>query len=93
MQQSRSNNRSRIEIQMNGIAHLQHLRSVSLFGLSSVMLIFDDNSNNDWKRQKALEKLSQVTLVNNLEPQMGADWSPVGQIYWYSLKSTNPHTT
>ena len=79
-----------IEIQMNGIPHLEHLRSVSLFGLSSVMLIFDDQSENDWNRQKALERLSQVTLPSNLQPQMGTDWSPVGQIYWYTLKSTNP---
>src|SRR6202049_3804889 len=79
-----------IEVQMNGIPHLPHLRSASLFGLSSVMLIFDDESENDWNRQKVLERLSQVTLPNNLQPQMGADWSPVGQIYWYSLKSTNP---
>ena len=79
-----------IEIQMNGIPHLQHLRSVSLFGLSSVMLIFDDNSENDWNRQKAIERLSLVTLPNGLQPQMGTDWSPVGQIYWYTLRSTNP---
>src|SRR6202790_4285383 len=79
-----------IEIQMNGTPHLAHLRSVSLFGLSSVMLIFDDNSENDWNRQKVLERLSQVTLPNNLQPQMGADWSPVGQIFWYTLRSTNP---
>ena len=79
-----------IEIQMNGIPHLEHLRSVSLFGLSSVMLIFDDQSNNDWNRQKALERLSAVTLPTGITPQMGADWSPVGQIFWYTLKSTNP---
>jgi heavy metal efflux system protein len=79
-----------IEIQMNGIPHLEHLRSVSLFGLSSVMLIFDDQSVNDWNRQKVLERLSQVTLPQNLTPQMGSDWSPVGQIFWYTLKSTNP---
>src|ERR1700736_4764291 len=79
-----------IEIQMNGTPHLTHLRSVSLFGLSSVMLIFDDDSINDWNRQKVLERLSQVTLPNGLQPQMGTDWSPVGQIYWYTLKSNNP---
>src|SRR6202048_1808555 len=79
-----------IESQVNGIPHLQHLRSASLFGLSSVMLIFDDDSQNDWNRQKVLERLSQVTLPNGLQPQMGTDWSPVGQIYWYTLKSTNP---
>ena len=46
-----------IEIVMNGIPHLDHLRSTSLFGLSSVMLIFDDESSNDWNRQKVLERL------------------------------------
>jgi len=79
-----------IEIVMNGLPHLEHLRSTSLFGLSSVMLIFDDASDNDWNRQKTLERLSEVTLPDNLQPQMGTDYSPVGQIYWYTLKSTRP---
>jgi cobalt-zinc-cadmium resistance protein CzcA len=79
-----------IEIAMNGIPHLQHLRSTSLFGLSSLMLIFDDESENDWNRQKVLERLSQVNLPQNLQPQIGTDYSPVGQIYWYTLRSTNP---
>src|SRR6516164_8919183 len=79
-----------IEIVMNGLPHLQHLRSTSIFGLSSVMLIFDDDSENDWNRQKVLERLSQVNLPQNLQPEMGTDWSPVGQIYWYTLRSTNP---
>src|SRR5580693_1940357 len=79
-----------IEIQMNGIPHLTHLRSFSLFGLSSITMIFDDESDNDWNREKALERLSQVTLPSGLQPQMGTDWSPVGQIFWYTLRSTNP---
>src|SRR5579864_1945177 len=79
-----------LEIVMNGLPHLEHLRSTSLFGLSSVMLIFDDQSENDWNRQKVLERLSQLNLPQNLQPQMGTDWSPVGQIYWYTLHSTNP---
>ena len=52
--------------------------------------MFDDESENDWNRQKVLERLSQVTLPQNLQPQMGTDWSPVGQIYFFTLKSTNP---
>src|ERR1700736_2630948 len=79
-----------IETVVNGLPHLEALRSTSLFGLSSVMLIFDDESENDWNRQKALERLSQVSLPQNLTPQMGTDWSPVGQIYFYTLHSTNP---
>ncbi len=80
-----------IEIVMNGIPHLDHLRSTSLFGLSSVMLIFDDQSENDWNRQKVLERLTQAELPNGLQPQIGPDYSPVGQIYWYTLRSTNPN--
>jgi cobalt-zinc-cadmium resistance protein CzcA len=79
-----------VETVMNGLPHLEHLRSTSLFGLSSVMLIFDDESENDWNRQKVLERLSQVSLPQNLTPTMGTDWSPVGQIYFYTLHSTNP---
>jgi cobalt-zinc-cadmium resistance protein CzcA len=79
-----------LEIVMNGIPHLTHLRSVSLFGLSSLNLIFDDESENDWNRQKVLERLSQVNLPQGLQPQIGSDYSPVGQIYFYTLKSTNP---
>ena len=58
-----------VEIAMNGIPHLDHLRSFSVFGLSSLMLIFDDESANDWNRQKVLERLSQVSLPSSLQPQ------------------------
>ena len=79
-----------VEAEMNGIPHLAHMRSASLFGISSVMLIFDDASDNDTNRAKVVERLTQISLPNNLQPQMGPDYSPVGQIYWYTLKSTNP---
>jgi len=79
-----------IEVQMNGLPQLVSLRSWSLAGLSSINLTFDDGSNNDLNRQKVLEKLSQVNLPNGLQPSLGADYSPVGQIYFYTLQSTNP---
>ena len=79
-----------IEIQLNGLPHLQNLRSASLFGLSSITMIFDDESENDWNRQKVLERLALVSLPNNLQPIIGPNYSPVGQIYWYTLRSTNP---
>jgi cobalt-zinc-cadmium resistance protein CzcA len=79
-----------LEIVMNGVPHVVHLRSFSLFGLSDLKLIFDDDETNDWNRERVLERLSQVTLPTGVTPQMGTDWSPVGQIYFYTLRSTNP---
>jgi heavy metal efflux system protein len=81
-----------IEIQMAGMPHMTFLRSESIFGLSFVIMIFDDSSANDWNRQKVLERLTQVNLPSgqNLQPQIGTDWSTTGQIYWYTLRSTNP---
>ena len=80
-----------IEIQMNGMPHLQHVRSASLSGLSVVNLIFDDDSDNDWDRQKVLEHLAQVTLPPNVSASIGPDFSPIGSIYWYTIESSNPN--
>ena len=79
-----------VEVSMSGIPHLSNVRSISEFGLSVVTMIFDDESENDWNRQKVLERLSTVTLPNGLQPTIGPDFSPVGQLYWYTLTSTNP---
>ncbi|HLX42153.1 MAG TPA: CusA/CzcA family heavy metal efflux RND transporter [Bryobacteraceae bacterium] len=79
-----------IEIQVNGVPHLLHVRSASLAGLSVVNLIFDDDSDNDWDRQKVLERLSAVTLPANVTAQIGPDFSPIGSVYWYTVQSTNP---
>jgi heavy metal efflux system protein len=79
-----------LEIVMNGIPHVVHLRSFSLFGLSDLKLVFDDVEENAWDRERVLERLSQVTMPPGVVPQMGTDWSPVGQIYFFTLRSTNP---
>ncbi len=79
-----------IEIQMNGVGHLVHLRSSSLAGLSFITLIFDDESENLQNRQQVLEKLTMVTLPPGVNPQIGPDFSPAGQIYWYTLVSSDP---
>ena len=79
-----------LEIAMNGIPHVTHLRSFSLAGLSDLKLIFDDEEENFRNRERVLERVSQVTLPPGVSPQMGTDWSPVGQIYFFTLRSTNP---
>jgi cobalt-zinc-cadmium resistance protein CzcA len=79
-----------VEIQVFGIPHLTTVRSESIFGLSLITLIFDDQSVNDWNRQKVLERLTQVNVPAGVLPQIGTDWSMTGQIYWYTIRSTNP---
>ena len=79
-----------LELVVNGIPHLEHLRSITMFGLSNLILIFDDESDNNWNRQKVAERLARAELPEGLEPEIGADFSPVGEIYFYTLRSTNP---
>jgi cobalt-zinc-cadmium resistance protein CzcA len=79
-----------LENVMNGIPGIVHLRSFSLFGLSDLKLIFADDTENAWNRERVLERISQATLPPGVVPQMGTDWSPVGQIYFFTLHNTNP---
>ena len=79
-----------VETQMNGVTQLTSLRSSSLFGLSTVTMIFEDGTDTFFARQQVLEKLGQVTLPPNITPQMGPNYSPVGQIMFYTVESTNP---
>lgn len=79
-----------LEIVMNGIPGIAHVRSWSLFGLSTVEMVFGEDTTNFENREHVLERLSQVTLPTGVTGQMGTDWSPVGQIYFYTLVSTNP---
>ena len=79
-----------LEIVMNGIPGVAHVRSWSIFGLSTVELVFGEDTTNFENRERVLERLSQVTLPTGVVPQMGTDWSPVGQIYFYTLRSSNP---
>ena len=79
-----------LETVMNGIPGVAHVRSWSIFGLSTVEMVFGEETTDFENRERVLERLSQVTLPNGVVPQMGTDWSPVGQIYFYTLRSTNP---
>ena len=77
-----------IETVMNGVAHHTHVRSVSLFGLSVVTVIFDEATATFNARQYVLERLPQASMPAGVQPTLGPMSSPVGQIYWYVLDST-----
>jgi heavy metal efflux system protein len=74
-----------IETVLNGIPHLEYVRSTSLFGLSDVKLYFDFDSDYYADRQEVLNRLQTVTLPQGLQPQL-SPWSAVGEIYRYQLK-------
>src|SRR6202050_4109680 len=79
-----------LETVMNGIPGIAHVRSWSIFGLSTVEIVFGEDTSDFENRERVLERLSQATLPTGVVPQMGTDWSPVGQIYFYTLRSSNP---
>jgi cobalt-zinc-cadmium resistance protein CzcA len=73
-----------MEAGLNGTPELDQIRSISIFGLSDVKMYFDFDSNYFVDRQEALNRLQQVTLPSNLQPQLSPE-SPVGEIYRYQL--------
>jgi cobalt-zinc-cadmium resistance protein CzcA len=76
-----------IETVLNGMPHLEYVRSTSLFGLSDVKLYFDFDSDYYGDRQEVLNRLQTVTLPQGLQPQL-SPWSAVGEIYRYQLKGS-----
>src|SRR6202166_771207 len=79
-----------LEVELNGVAHLTHLRSTSLAGLSVITIIYDDEISTFNARTEAIDRLQQVTLPGGVNPGLGPDYSPTGQIMFYTLQSTNP---
>jgi heavy metal efflux system protein len=79
-----------LEVALNGVAHVTHLRSVSLAGLSVITIIYDDEITTFNARTEVIDRLQQITLPNGISPSLGPDYSPTGQIMFYTLKSTNP---
>jgi cobalt-zinc-cadmium resistance protein CzcA len=79
-----------LEVQLNGVAHMTHLRSVSLSGLSVITIIYDDDITTFAARQEALDRLAQATMPTGVNPGLGPDYSPTGQILFYTLTSANP---
>ena len=73
-----------LENAMNGIPHLVHLRSFSLFGLSDIKLIFDDESTTIGTASARWSGFRKSLCRTGVQPQMGTDWSPVGQIYFFT---------
>ena len=78
-----------------GIPGVKTIRSTSMFGMSFIYIIFDDNVEFYWSRSRILEKLNSLpagTLPTGVQPSLGPDATALGQIYWYTLEGRNPET-
>ncbi len=72
-----------------GIPGVRTVRSNSIFGLSSIYIIFEDDVEFYWSRTRILEKLNSLpagTLPEGVTPALGPDATALGQIYWYTLE-------
>jgi cobalt-zinc-cadmium resistance protein CzcA len=78
-----------IEIEMNGIPQLDSLRSISLYGLSSVQMNFQYNTDPYFVREQAFERVADAVVPSGVTPGLSPLFSPSGLIYRYVLQSTD----
>src|SRR5271165_6093793 len=76
-----------IEIEMNGIPRLDSLRSISLYGLSSVQMNFEYNTDPYFVREQAFERVGNATMPSGVTPSLSPLYSPSGLIYRYVVQS------
>ena len=76
-----------IENQMNSVPKLVSLRSISLFGLSQVTLVFEDGADPDYVRNQVNQYLSVVSLPTGAQASLSPNATPIGEIYRYTLKA------
>src|ERR1700726_116803 len=76
-----------LELQMNGVPHMMVMRSISLYGLSDVILTFEESTDSYFARQIVFERLAQATLPTGVTPTLAPLFSPSGLVYRYVLES------
>ena len=78
-----------------GIPGVKTIRSTSMFGMSFIYIIFNDDVEFYWSRSRILEKLNSLPaglLPDGVQPTLGPDATALGQIYWYTLEGRDPKT-
>ncbi len=76
---------------LQGIPKVKNIRGSSMFGMSFVYIIFEDNTDIYWARTRVLERLNyaQKLLPQDVSPTLGPDGTGVGHIFWYHLDAPN----
>jgi len=78
-----------LTVSLLGVPGVKNVRSYSMFGFSSVYVIFKENIDFYWSRSRILEKLNSLpsgTLPEGVQPALGPDSTALGQIFWYTLE-------
>ncbi|MGB0583017.1 MAG: efflux RND transporter permease subunit, partial [Limisphaerales bacterium] len=78
-----------LTVSLLGIPKVKTVRSYSMFGFSSIYVIFKEDADFDWSRTRVLEKLASLpagTLPDGVQPTLGPDATALGQVYWYTLE-------
>ena len=84
-----------LTVALLGVPGVQTIRSSSIFGVSTIYIIFEDQIEFYWSRTRILEKLNSLpggTLPEGVQPGLGPDATALGQVFWYTLEGRNPET-
>lgn len=83
-----------LTVSLLGVPGVKSIRSNSMFGFSSIFVIFEDEVEFYWSRSRLLEKLNSLpagTLPAGVQPALGPDATPLGQVFWYTLEGRDDH--
>lgn len=78
-----------LERSLNGLPSLKMMRSTNTFGISTIMLVFQDGTEDYWARQRVRECIDEVDLPFDAAPELNPLTSPTGEVFRYILKSDN----
>ena len=76
-----------VEVEMNGLPRMQIIRSISLYGLSDVVMTFGDGTDDYFARQQVFERLPDLSLPDGVTPSVSPLFSPSGLVYRYVVQS------
>ncbi len=82
-----------LTVSLLGLPRVKTIRSYSMFGFSTILIIFEEDVEFYWSRSRILEKLNSLpagTLPPSVQPALGPDATSLGQIFWYTLEGTDP---
>jgi len=82
-----------LTVSLLGIPGVKTIRSYSMFGFSTIYVIFKEDVDFYWSRSRVLEKLNSLpgnTLPSGVQPTLGPDATALGQVFWYTLEGRDP---